>query len=225
MQKGQILIWIIVGALIVIIAAGAYYLGRSSTPKPSTPPTVISQPTSTPDASREPNGSGASGAPNGDAETANWKTYTNIKYGYSLKYPSSFFIYEFSEPIYEPKGNIDTTEISNYETSDFSSGKINPDDPKVFVMLITYPLDKTTDLAIIREGYKDTQYIHYNVIDYSIGNQPALKIKMTWQVGRMTRGEVITVHKNKIFSFTLRSTNSKYASYLDQILSTFKFTQ
>lgn len=51
MQKGQILIWIVVGALIVAIAGGAYYLGKSTTPKPSPTPVVNSQthkPTSIP---------------------------------------------------------------------------------------------------------------------------------------------------------------------------------
>lgn len=49
MQKGQILIWIIVGSLVIALAGGAYYLGRSTSPKPSTP-TVTSptpQPTQT----------------------------------------------------------------------------------------------------------------------------------------------------------------------------------
>lgn len=53
-EGGQILIWIIVGGLIIMVAGGAYYLGRSTSLKPT--PTVISQtpqptltPASTPD--------------------------------------------------------------------------------------------------------------------------------------------------------------------------------
>ncbi|MBI2018312.1 hypothetical protein HYS96_01260 [Candidatus Daviesbacteria bacterium] len=46
MQKGQILIWIIVGALIILIAGGAYFLGRSTSPKPAANP-VVTSPAST----------------------------------------------------------------------------------------------------------------------------------------------------------------------------------
>lgn len=76
MQKGQGLIFVIVGILAaIVIAGGAYYLGRSTSPKPSATPTVVSQtpqptPSTTPD------------------KTDNWKTYTNNMFGYQIKYPS-----------------------------------------------------------------------------------------------------------------------------------------
>ena len=72
MQKGLGAIYILVGVLILgLVAGGAYYFGKSSTPK-SSPTPIVSQtpsPSSTPD------------------ETANWKTYTNNNLGYSLKLP------------------------------------------------------------------------------------------------------------------------------------------
>lgn len=79
MQKGQILIWIIVGAMIIAAAGGAYFLGRSTSPKPPTTPTVVSQtpqPTPTPSAD----------------ETANWKTLTSEELGFSIKYPNTWSI-------------------------------------------------------------------------------------------------------------------------------------
>ncbi len=79
MQKGQIFIWTIVGTLVILIAGGAYYLGRSTSPKSSTTPTVISQTPQPITTSSD--------------ETANWETYTNNKYYYSIKYPTDWTLF------------------------------------------------------------------------------------------------------------------------------------
>lgn len=89
MQKGIGQIYILVGILIaLIIAGGAYYLGRSNISKPKA---------CTLEAKICPDGSsvGRVGpncefapcpSPSAD-ETANWKTYTNAQYKFSFKYP------------------------------------------------------------------------------------------------------------------------------------------
>lgn len=41
-QKGQILIWVIVGSLIIAIVGGAYYLRRQITPNASPSPSIVS---------------------------------------------------------------------------------------------------------------------------------------------------------------------------------------
>lgn len=87
MQKGQAGIWIIVAALVIVIAGGAYYLGRQTTSKPSN--SVVTSQTAQPTPVSSP--SDASPVPPGAAETANWKTYINTKYGFSFKYPDSRF--------------------------------------------------------------------------------------------------------------------------------------
>lgn len=78
MQKGQVLIFLLVGILIIAGIGGAFYLGRQTTPKSSTIPAVTSQ---TPQPTPSPSD-----------ETANWKTYTNSKLGYAIKYPAEKFI-------------------------------------------------------------------------------------------------------------------------------------
>lgn len=75
MQKGSIQLIVIGIVVLVIVAAGAFYLGKQvSTPKPqsqtSTTQPTISQP---------------SPSPTPD-ETANWKTYTNQGLGFTIKY-------------------------------------------------------------------------------------------------------------------------------------------
>ncbi len=77
MQKGQTLIFLLIG--ILIVAGGAFLLGKSSNPKPSPNLVVTSQtpqPTSTP-----------SQSPSSD-ETATWKTYTG-RY-IAFKYPNTW---------------------------------------------------------------------------------------------------------------------------------------
>ncbi len=76
MQKGQILIWVIVGALIIALAGGAYYFGydhgweKSISSQTSQTPQPTPSPSSTVD------------------ETANWKTYSG-RY-FSFKYPTTW---------------------------------------------------------------------------------------------------------------------------------------
>ncbi len=80
MQKGQTLIFVLAGILIlIIVVTGAYYLGKSSTSKSSPTSAVTSQPTTVPTAS-------LSATPD---ETANWKAYISSEYGYSIKYPTN----------------------------------------------------------------------------------------------------------------------------------------
>ncbi|MDO8498477.1 MAG: hypothetical protein Q7S44_01705 [bacterium] len=76
MQKGFALIFILVGALVLVGLGGAFYFGKLKFPQTSFPgnPSI----TVTPQVSPTP-------TPKAD-ETANWKTYTNTKYGYSFKY-------------------------------------------------------------------------------------------------------------------------------------------
>ncbi|OGE18580.1 hypothetical protein A3D83_03265 [Candidatus Daviesbacteria bacterium RIFCSPHIGHO2_02_FULL_41_10] len=78
MQKGSALIFLLVGIVVLAAIGGAFYLGRSTTPKPSPAQVVTSQtpqPTSTPQPFSVPD------------ETINWKTYTNNLFNFSLKYP------------------------------------------------------------------------------------------------------------------------------------------
>ena len=76
-QKGFAPIIIIV--LVAIVASGVYFLGTKNILKLPTSfslPTISPSPTPTPD------------------PTANWKTYTNYEYGYSVKYPSDWKVIE-----------------------------------------------------------------------------------------------------------------------------------
>lgn len=76
MQKGFAPVLILVGILVIMaIAGGAYYFGKISNKPTPTPPLVTqTQPTKAVD------------------ETANWKTFVNTVYGYSISYPSDWSV-------------------------------------------------------------------------------------------------------------------------------------
>ncbi len=196
-QKGLAPITIIVGILIaVIIAGGAYYLGRQTTPKSS--PAVVSQtpqptPSPTPDASPVPNGTG---------ETANWKTYTNTVYQYSLKYPPhwQYIICQSSNNFYfDPNPACET------------------DDPGV----LTLHIDNEIKQPLINIS-DEFQAVSKKVV--TIGNEQGEKI-LVEKVKPAPGADKITIaavtHNGKTYTFNLQDINEE--NTLDQILSTFKF--
>lgn len=77
----RLTIFIVLFIIIVIFGIGTYFLGAKSQPAPTPQPTPLAvvQPTPTPD------------------PTADWKTYTNKKYNYLMKYPQNWSLEEFSE--------------------------------------------------------------------------------------------------------------------------------
>ena len=84
MQRGFSSVYILVGILVIAaIAGGAYFLGRSNQSKPGqivSQPQPTLQPTSIPQPSPPP------------TDTKDWKIYTNVTYGYEIKYPPDKFI-------------------------------------------------------------------------------------------------------------------------------------
>lgn len=73
MQRGQALIFLLIG-IVILVASGAYYLGRQPTPNQSA---VVTSPPSSSTTSDE---------------TAIWQTYKNYTYKYEIKYPGDYRI-------------------------------------------------------------------------------------------------------------------------------------
>lgn len=82
MQKGFAGIIILIIALILAGLAGAYYFGKIQNPK-----TQVMQPTIAPSSSSNET------VYTEASRSANWKTYTNPKYSFSLKYPEEWNSY------------------------------------------------------------------------------------------------------------------------------------
>lgn len=96
-QSGNILIFLLIGVLFIGGLGMAYYLGaKKSISLTPTPASIINsqtpQPTPTP-----------ADTVNQNDETASWKTYANVKYGFSIKYPRI--------------SNLESNELNPYYTS------------------------------------------------------------------------------------------------------------
>ncbi|MBI2338360.1 hypothetical protein HYU95_04215 [Candidatus Daviesbacteria bacterium] len=77
-QKGIAASYIVIGILVLAGLVGAYYLGKQNTPPPENKPIVSESQKPSPATSATQD------------ETANWKTYTDEKIGFKIKYPDNW---------------------------------------------------------------------------------------------------------------------------------------
>ncbi len=112
-QRGNFLLIVGVVVLVLVIGAGAYYLGvnkdSSSTniknQQIQVSPTTQSSPT---------------GLPTGFTdETANWKTYTNKKYGIEFEYPKELYIWSdhYNNPNNENSLSLNQDDCENIQAA------------------------------------------------------------------------------------------------------------
>lgn len=113
MQRGQALIFLLVGILVLTLAGGAFYLGRQTTSKPSTNSVVSSQispsnPSSTIYSQVTP-APASTVVKLANAWNLGTKTYSNPKVDITFQYPSYFIVKEVDIE----KGNADW--LTRYE--------------------------------------------------------------------------------------------------------------
>ncbi len=222
-EKGNILIFLLVGILILAATGGAFYLGRQTSPKIKActmDAKVCSDGSSV--GRTGPNCEFApcpSPLPTSSDETNNWKIYMNSKNLYSFKYPSNFYIDESNTS--EDGYVYNRVTIENKTSKDFydniknnTATTLNPDDKETFLMSIVIPPYKENmDLEIAKKQYDVPAN---KAVDYTIGGFKGF---------RVINGDTVIVYKGQEYYFQLRNYDNKYANYFDQILSTFKFTQ
>lgn len=156
MQRGQILIFVLLGLVMIGFLGVAFYAGKI-TPKP--PSEVV---TSTP-------------SPIPVNETLTWKTYTNAKYGFSFKYdPTS----ELSEEVggLSPTGTIISLRSKNFDVAK-SDQSIITDNEKYFELALAKLGDdpyltcskqefvdetKKTLIANLQAHYKEFNFVEAN---------------------------------------------------------------
>jgi len=211
MQKGQSLILILVGVLIVVgIAGGAYYLGKQrSSSAPSNNQTACTQ-----DAKICPDGSAVgrvgpncefAECPKPSAtpdETANWKTYINTKYSFSFKYPPDWILNE--------EGSEDGYAVWFYRP-DYKDNPIQ----------IQLNIQKNGTLEKEISTLKKQGIEMKNT---TINNTPA--IVFTGQIGNGIGYIKEFSRDNNLYSFDVRVINQNlndYIELLDKIINTFKF--
>ena len=204
------------------IGVGGYFLGTNKNQKVSSSP--VAQLSPTPDLNREPTGSAA---------TANWKTYTNSQYSLEFKYPESFVTLNESHDYISPY-NLENL-IILVRKQGFQNAKARYSQAANFAIstssnlsnCYSYNSNKITDKQTI------------NGVEYYVSQSFGVG------AGNAIGGKILRVIKNN-FCFEVSSTlNSRTGSgeglvdlmpqvqqdennlrnELDQILSTFKFTQ
>ncbi len=112
-EKGHVLLLVVF--LIALVVGGVLYYQKQVKPSP-VQQTVQSSPSPV----------DANVAPNGSAETANWKTYTNEIYRLSLKYPDTDLMYKCGgEPTNKADSMTDPVDGTEIECVAFGDISIN----------------------------------------------------------------------------------------------------
>ena len=201
MQKGFAPIFILVGILVIGgIAGGAYYFGKTQTPKPQVPQ-ITSVPSSAPDTSPVPNGTGEN--VNADASrSANWKIYTGSKF--LIQYPSNLVI--------TPSGLIEVIESVQFGEKDKEETN--------YIRVSASSGGETTF-----KNRKET-YLTYGIYnpkqeELFVGGLNAWRYSGTDADGSNFRQHVLFYKDDLGFEIDNFGINK---NIFDQILSTFKFT-
>ena len=207
MQKGNILVGILIGLAVAGGLFGAYYLGtRNNKPHPQNP--II---TSTPQPLTSP-------SPSSD-EAANWKTYTNKKYGFSIKYPQDWYSYTGYAWNDNPKDNFSHVDLSP-DTPPQGMGSGRPTGVRIFVG------DKATDSSFNTDNLNVYNYakkvaIDPNSVRYDTINGVQI-VRTSGEPSAGNGGPSVFIAKNDvIIDIGAESMDEKA---FNQILSTFKFT-
>jgi len=154
-----------------------------------------------------------------DAQTVNWKTYTNTEYGYTIKYPPNF---NLNSPYL---GDI-TIRNNNQSITEGTDTSLGVEDIKISVNVYTNLLEKETlESWVNRIGLSDKKNILVDGVKairgrmiYTGKEESGYYIK-----GESSGSDVRFIHNNKGYQVSYDPYNSKLANTFDQILSTFKF--
>lgn len=159
-------------------------------------------------------------------KTADWKTYTNTEYGYSFKYPKSFYVvddcYDATKKTrvdYEDKKWLVFVDKKPFE-SDFPYCFSDFPQPYLVIRAFNQPID----LALQKEA--STTDLESEV---TVASQKRLKIILT-EPSDFDGSYSTVIHlnyKNKGYTISWGNSDNKdtHDSTIDTIVSTFKFTK
>jgi hypothetical protein len=146
--------------------------------------------------------------PSAQAETANWKTYTNSKYGFSFKYPGDWEVKTTLENFKFVIGP--SSELTTYLT------KIN--EQKVIYLMMSGPGQTTLTTSEWKKGGYQVGETQNEINGLAVTSRIFTKSD-TYQK------EVEIVLPGQKYNTAFDIYNKSLESTLDQILSTFQFTK
>lgn len=201
-MQSRLLMVIAVLAVLLLSSLGVFYVLQAQ--KNNITPTTITQPSPTP--TPDP--------------TENWKTYTNKDLTISFSYPNEWEIKEESE------NQIEINESSKQNPITYKGVTVSFIKPYTYSNLqdflwnSMYTEDSRADPIVTQANFKDTVA---SIQPITINNHPAEKAStIVKPVGSIGTGVLIPLGKNAVF-FLGRPVGGN-EEVLDQILSTFKFT-
>ena len=227
-QKGLAPILIV---LLIAVGIGGYLLYQKqlkpvSVPQPSPSPVV------------SPESSNSAQTTNPDLIGANWKTYTNTKYSFTVNYPSDWKIDELTMPINLNKSG-DSASVVNFNAPGFPTPGVGLDGGIGFFVHMTDGNVKVMDW-VKNNGYKSLDSSYQTV---NIGGFDAIKINSVMTQDKRNkilslpggRGGPMPVGYKAIFTYIQKGdlifeiqagkiiNPDDFLKIVDQILSTFRF--
>lgn len=204
---------LIVVAVIAVIGIGGYILGtQKQKPQVVGYPTPVVQETPIPT----------------QDETASWKTYTNTKYKFTLKYPANFIVSETDFSTIKdlhPKNKIEFRfDFAN--NPDFKNKLLLSKDKSVLYGSVD--IWKTNEQSITKAL---TEYHTFFGEDNLPNGVNRMINDITWLHRNYTNSSFVPItqyalfRENQLFVLETSPSDSQLKDTADQILSTFKFTQ
>ena len=188
-----IILFILLGILIFVW----WYFAQSGFPSGNPSPTVI-----TPRATSTPTPSPSTTSD----QTANWKTYTNTKYGYSFKYPAD---YEYAPCTQKPCKNFVYDKLPGYPEKDYVllEGDISEKGwPNITVSHLSssfYNPPQGIDLiSWLKQKSPQKEYVP-DTINYEIGGVEAVKVEVPASPQAYGSWLIYFIKDNKLFEIEL----------------------
>lgn len=153
-----------------------------------------------------------------NTDTSGWKTYTNIKYGFEIKYPEEFRIYSAGERV---------SDIMNYDMFDSRYERGNPEGLEI--QIIGGGQFANKQLALNDLEFQD-EFGKRSYVEEEIGKNIIFK-NLDWLKSE-SGGEGIFLPSVAVYSpsgslitLSIWGPLKVYGKVIDQILSTFKFIE
>ncbi len=151
-------------------------------------------------------------SPISETETTNWQTYTNTKYGYSLKYPVNEGLRQFT-------CGTSWGEVGGEETFALDNSELRPCELQEWYYPIQIDVIKGNEVDVRKpETLLEKKHI---TIDNLESTYYHVRPPVNDEVGYPDYFEIRTYYNNHTYIFTL--VNTDYQPIFDHILSTFKF--
>ena len=218
-QKGFANIVLIL-AIVILVGIGGYFVFV----KKSEP--VAQQQTPTPTQTNTP----VSPTPTPEDETANWKTYNNARYSYTIKYPSDWYVETtYSENDFTQRGPVGDNDFiggdtiwSNYQNPrQYDLGTIPPDSAEVFLLIYRTDSQAALDSFISSRGYSYSKKENVNINGVA-GIRLTIEDPENPENSSAISTIVLLKAGNNVFKFSYARNSAKSAIVMDQMLQNFE---